>query len=1154
MYPVVNQSPKETLMKRQLNGVIGASQAIFALEQAQQHSGVTVLLTQDAPSAIQLHQELRYLSEPSQLTVRLFPDRETLPYDVFSPHQDIVSQRLQTLSQLNSNQQQLVIIPVSTALVRLPPMSFLSGHLFDLTAGDPYPLEQVKSRLVQSGYLQVEQVFEHGEFAVRGSIIDLFPMGSVEPFRIELFDDEVESIRSFDPETQRSKEVIPQISMLPAREFATDTQAIDGFRQRYRKRFETAPNAPESVYQQVSRNIMPAGIECYLPLFFEETISFFDYLPQQAQLITAGDIEIHCRNYLNEIESRYTNHNVDSLRPLLAPDELYLRTEELFSLIKRYPRLHLATDSESRGRAANVSALPLLEVNHKLKQPLQALQQWLPSSKRICFSVESDGRKEALLELLHSAGIRPQTFEHWQNFCQSSAELGLIVSPLSHGVQLHKPDRALVCETELFGRHVAKQRQRERQQQISADALIRNLAELKTGQAVVHLEHGVGLYLGLETLNTGGTDAEYLKLEYAGGDILYVPVTSLHLIGRYSGGQDERIPLNKLGGKSWESAKRKAAEKVRDVAAELLDIYAKREMKVGQSMQAPEDEYRKFAASFPFEETLDQENAINNVINDMGAKRAMDRLVCGDVGFGKTEVAMRAAFIAVMAGKQVAILVPTTLLAQQHYQNFLDRFADWPIQIGVMSRFKTAKQQTDTLDKLSNGKLDIIVGTHKLLQSEIKFDDLGLLIIDEEHRFGVRQKDQIKRLRANVDILTLTATPIPRTLNMAMSGMRDLSIIATPPARRLAVKTFVRQSDEATIKEAILREILRGGQAYYLHNNVETIEKTAEDLANLVPEARIVVAHGQMRERQLEQVMSDFYHQRFNVLVCTTIIETGIDVPSANTIIMDRADKFGLAQLHQLRGRVGRSHHQAYAYLLTPNPKRMTKDALKRLDAIGSLEDLGAGFMLATQDLEIRGAGELLGDEQSGHIAKIGFTLYMEMLEAAVENIKNGKTDSMDLESLLKQQCEMELRIPVLIPDDYIPDVNTRLNLYKRIANCSNEKQLDELQVEMIDRFGLLPQASKNLIALTRDKARAATIGIKKLDMHGNGGSIEFGEHSKLDPAFIIGLLQSQPKIYRLEGPTKLKFAIPTESPEQRLELLDNMLTQFAKNLIKGTH
>ncbi|GLP94887.1 transcription-repair coupling factor [Paraferrimonas sedimenticola] len=1136
-------------MKRQLNGVIGVAQALSVLQEAKEHSGTTLVLTQDAPSAIALHQELEYLASASAYSVSLFPDRETLPYDTFSPHQDIVSQRLKTLSQLGLSKQQVVILPISTALVRLPPLSFLSGHLFDLKPGAPYPLEAMRHRLVQSGYWQVEQVYAHGEFAVRGSIIDLFPMGSREPFRIELFDDEVETIRSFDPETQRSQDVIDEVAMLPAREFATDSESIEGFRKRYRERFANAPNAPESVYQQVSRGVMPAGIESYLPLFFDETISLFDYLSADTKLITVGDIEDQCRHYLDEIQSRFENYNVDSQRPLLRPDEIYLRFEELFAAIKPLPRLHLAADSEGRGRAAKVASLPNIEVNHKLKAPLTSLCDYLENAPRVCFSVESEGRKEALLSLLSPAGIRPEPFDHWQSFVDSKAKLGLIVSPLSHGVEITSPKMALVCETELFGRHVARQRRRERQHQVSADALVRNLAELKTGQAVVHLEHGVGRYLGLETLDTGGNAAEYLKLEYAAGALLYVPVTSLHLIGRYSGSQDEQVALTKLGGKAWDSAKRKAAEKVRDVAAELLDIYAKRELKPGQSITAPTEDYRKFAASFPFEETVDQEKAINQVMSDLASPRPMDRLVCGDVGFGKTEVAMRAAFVAVMAGRQVAILVPTTLLAQQHYQNFLDRFADWPVQIEVMSRFKTAKQQNEALEKLAQGKLDIIVGTHKLLQGDIKFDDLGLLIIDEEHRFGVRQKDRIKRLRANVDILTLTATPIPRTLNMAMSGIRDLSIIATPPARRLAVKTFVRERDDAVIKEAILREILRGGQAYFLHNNVETIEKTADELQALVPEARVVVAHGQMRERQLEQVMSDFYHQRFNLLVCTTIIETGIDVPSANTIIMDRADKFGLAQLHQLRGRVGRSHHQAYAYLLTPNPKRLTKDALKRLDAIGSLEDLGAGFMLATQDLEIRGAGELLGDEQSGHIAKIGFGLYMEMLEAAVEAIKDGKTDAMDLDQLLKQQCEMELRIPVLIPDDYIMDVNTRLNLYKRIANCTNAKQLDELQVEMIDRFGLLPQQTKNLISLTRDKARAAAIGIVKLDMHANGGSIEFGDNNRLDPSFIIGLLQSQPQIYRMDGPSKLKFTIATETAEQRLQLLDTMLTEFAKHL-----
>ncbi len=740
-------------------------------------------------------------------------------------------------------------------------------------------------------------------------------------------------------------------------------------------------------------------------------------------------------------------------------------------------------------------------------------------------------------------------FEHLDDFVDSKVKQGLIVSPLSKGAIIEKTRGAkfsIICETELFGHRISQTRRRDKQRQISSDALIKNLAELKVGQPIVHLDHGVAHYQGLETLDTGGLVAEYLKLEYAGGDKLYVPVSSLHLISRYSVGPDEEAQLNKLGNESWAKAKKKAIEKIRDVAVELLDVYARRQARPGDACHIDQEEYALFSNSFPFEETVDQETSINAVLTDMSSPIAMDRLVCGDVGFGKTEVAMRAAFVAVNDGKQVAILVPTTLLAQQHFENFKDRFADWPVKIEVMSRFKTAKEQKGVLEDLSNGKVDIVIGTHKLLQSEAKFENLGLLVIDEEHRFGVRQKEKIKALRANVDILTLTATPIPRTLNMAMSGMRDLSIIATPPAKRLAVKTFVREYDNAAIREALLREILRGGQVYFLHNTVETIEKRAAEISELLPEARVITAHGQMRERELEKVMSDFYHQRFNVLVCTTIIETGIDIPSANTIVIERADKFGLAQLHQLRGRVGRSHHQAYAYLMTPHPKSMTKDARKRLEAIGALEDLGAGFMLATQDLEIRGAGELLGDEQSGHISKIGFTLYMEMLEDAVKSLKEGKEPS--LSQMLRRQCEIDLRIPALLPEDFVHDVNIRLSLYKRIANCETSQALDELKVELIDRFGLLPDSTKNLMELTLYKHQATALGIKKIEMHAKGGSLEFSDDHSVDPGFIIGLLQSQPQNYRMDGPSKLKFIIPAESHADRLALVKLLLGQLSQH------
>lgn len=1137
-----------------LSALGGVCQAVTLASLVRQHPGTTLLVTSDTPSALSLELELTYLLGKCDIKVRLFPDRETLPYDSFSPHQDLISQRLETLSQISQTEHSVVIVPVTTLMMRLPPKAYLSANVFVLKKGDRYQLHNVRQHLTDTGYHLVEQVYEHGEFAIRGSILDIFPTGVNMPLRIELFDDEVETIRHFDPETQRSLHPVESIRLLPAKEFPTDSAAIEGFRQRYRRRFEVIVKEPESVYQLVSRNQMPAGIENYLPLFFDEVATLFDYLPKETQLVTLGDIEKSARAHLQEVETRYQDRRVDPLRPLLAPKELYLLIEELFAAFKPLPRYQFispTTESVETGKATVIDAnqLPDISANHKLKQPLLALQDYAQNAPRMLFSAESEGRREALLELLSKIQLKPALFSHFDEFIQSDAKLGLIVSPLSRGCLLKlspKDAVSIICETELFGHRISQQRRREKQRQISNDALIKNLAELKVGQPIVHLEHGVALYQGLVTLDTGGLVAEYLQLEYAGGDKLYVPVSNLHLISRYSVGADEDAHLNKLGNETWAKAKNKAIEKIRDVAAELLDVYARRQARPGESCQIDEEEYAQFAQGFPFEETVDQESAIHAVLADMRSPIAMDRLVCGDVGFGKTEVAMRAAFVAVNAGKQVVVLVPTTLLAQQHYENFKDRFADWPVVTEVMSRFRTAKEQTQVLKQLEEGKVDIVIGTHKLLQSEAKFENLGLLIIDEEHRFGVRQKEKIKALRANVDILTLTATPIPRTLNMAMSGMRDLSIIATPPAKRLAVKTFVRESDLATVREAILREILRGGQVYYLHNNVESIEKCAQGIIDLVPEARVVVAHGQMRERDLERVMSDFYHQRFNVLVCTTIIETGIDVPSANTIIIERADTFGLAQLHQLRGRVGRSHHQAYAYLMTPHPKRMTSDARKRLEAIDALEDLGAGFMLATQDLEIRGAGELLGDEQSGHISKIGFSLYMEMLESAVKALKQGKEPS--LAQMLNQQCEIELRIPALLPEAYVSDVNIRLSLYKRIAGCETQEALDELKVELIDRFGLLPEATKNLMEMTLYKHQATRLGATKIEVHAKGGSIEFSHDHVIDPGFIIGLLQSQPQIYRMEGPNKLKFSLTAETAKDRLDVVKLLLEQLSQH------
>ena len=1133
--------------RQTLGQLEGSGLALAVAELVAGHDHPVVLLVADTPSALRLEQEVQFLlrNQPKPRPVLLFPDWETLPYDSFSPHQDIISQRLETLYHLPRMQHGLLIIPVATLMLRTPPQSFIDRFSLLVKPGDMLDLHGLRRRLEQAGYNAVEQVLEHGEFAARGSLLDLFPMGSKEPYRIDFFDDEVDTIRAFDPDSQRSSEPVNAVRLLPAHEFPTDKEAIELFRQRYRERFEIS-RAPECVYQQVSKGLWPAGIEYYLPLFFEHSSTLLDYLPAESLLLTLGDIHTAGQQFWQDVERRYEDRRYDLNRPLLPPPTLYQPVDELFAALKGYGQFTLQPlpAEEKAGRYnLGIHRLPELTVDAQRSDPLSLLRDFLGNYQgRVLFCTESEGRRESLRELLAPLDLRLAEFSSLDDFLTAKPRCGILVAPLEKGCLLSDLGLALVCEGELLGQRIVQRRRRDKQKaSTNNDAIIRNLAELTLGQPVVHLDHGVGRYLGLQTIDAGGIATEYLTLEYAGNDKLYVPVTSLHLISRYSG--SENPPLHKLGSESWLKSRRKAAEKVRDVAAELLDVYAKRAARPGLAFRHDKQAYASFAAGFPFEETPDQLNAINAVLGDMCQAKAMDRLVCGDVGFGKTEVAMRAAFVAVHGGKQVAVLVPTTLLAQQHYDNFRDRFANWPVNIEVMSRFKSAKEQKAALGQLTEGKIDIIIGTHKLLSEEVKFKDLGLLVVDEEHRFGVRQKEKIKALRADVDILTLTATPIPRTLNMAMSGMRDLSIIATPPAKRLAIKTFVREHDKAVVREAVLRELKRGGQVYYLHNNVESIEKCAAELEALLPEARLCIAHGQMRERDLEKVMSDFYHQRYNLLVCTTIIETGIDVPSANTIIMDRADHLGLAQLHQLRGRVGRSHHQAYAYLLTPHPKQMTKDAIKRLEAIESLEDLGAGFVLATHDLEIRGAGELLGDEQSGQIESIGFTLYMEMLEQAVKALREGKEPSLD--QLLGEHTDIELRIPTLLPEDYIPDVNMRLSIYKRIASTASADELEDLRIELIDRFGLLPAAAQNLMQVAEYRQQATHLGIKRIEVTERGGYIDFAEQTQVSPAYLVSLLQSQPRIYRMEGPTRLRFQIPSPDAAARLQLVANLLNEL---------
>ncbi|PVF41293.1 transcription-repair coupling factor [Yersinia pestis] len=1131
---------------RQLGQLTGSACAVECAEIIERHDGPVMLITPDMQTALRLRDEIQQFSPQPVSTLS---DWETLPYDSFSPHQDIISARLSCLYHLPAMKRGVIILPINTLMQRVCPHEFLHGHALVMKKGQHLSRDKLRAQLEQAGYRSVEQVMEHGEFATRGALLDLYPMGSNEPYRIDFFDDDIDSLRVFDVDSQRTLVEVEQINLLPAHEFPIDKAAIELFRSQWREQFEVRRDN-EHIYQQVSKGIWPAGIEYWQPLFFSQQLpTLFSYLPENTLLVNTGDLESSAERFWQDVNQRFESRRVDPMRPLLAPESLWLRVDALFNELKEWPRVQLKTEAQP-AKAANTNLcyqpLPDLSVQAQQKAPLDNLRRFIESFHgSVVFSVESEGRRETLQDLLARIKLSPTLI----TTLSQAANPGhyLMVGASERGFLDTDKQLALICESDLLGERVSRRRQDNRRT-INTDTLIRNLAELRPGQPVVHLEHGVGRYLGLTTLEAGGIKAEYLILTYAGEDKLYVPVSSLHLISRYSGGADDNAPLHRLGSDVWSRARQKAAEKVRDAAAELLDIYAQRAVKSGFKFKHDREQYQLFCQSFPFETTPDQEQAINAVLSDMCQPLAMDRLVCGDVGFGKTEVAMRAAFLAVTNNKQVAVLVPTTLLAQQHFDNFRDRFATWPVRIEMLSRFRSAKEQQVILEQAAEGKIDILIGTHKLLQSDLHWHDLGLLIVDEEHRFGVRHKERIKAMRADVDILTLTATPIPRTLNMAMSGMRDLSIIATPPARRLAVKTFVREYDSLVIREAILREILRGGQVYYLYNDVENIEKVTQKLAELVPEARITIGHGQMRERDLERVMNDFHHQRFNVLVCTTIIETGIDIPSANTIIIERADHLGLAQLHQLRGRVGRSHHQAYAYLLTPNPKAMSTDAKKRLEAIASLEDLGAGFALATHDLEIRGAGELLGEDQSGQMTTIGFSLYMELLESAVDALKEGREPS--LEDLTSNQTEIEMRMPVLLPEDFISDVNIRLSFYKRIASARNETELDELKVELIDRFGKLPDPARYLLHTAELRQQAQKLGIKRIEGNERGGFIEFGENNKVDPVYLIGLLQRQPQIYRLEGPTKLKLVQDLSDRAQRLKFITELLAAFAQHRI----
>ncbi|MCE7032502.1 transcription-repair coupling factor [Lysobacter sp. GX 14042] len=1129
--------------------------ALHVASAAAAHPGPLLAITRDNHAARRLEDDLRTLLGPQaaaggEVPVLAFPDWETLPYDRFSPHPEIVSQRLAALHRMPSIGHGIVVVPVQTLLQRLAPTRHVVGGAFDVRVGQRLDLDAEKRRLESAGYRNVPQVLDPGDFAVRGGLLDVYPMGADQPFRVELLDEEIDTIRGFDPETQRSMERIDSVHLLPGRELPLEEEALARVLATLRERFDFDTRR-SALYQDLKSGLAPGGIEYYLPLFFRETATLFDYLADSAlPVVGEGALEA-AEAFWRHTGERYEQRRHDLERPLLPPGELYLSPDQLRERLNLGARVEICgEDHPQRGRAHELGSQPAPELPLAARDqvPAGALKSFLGSYPGgVLVAADSPGRREALLEILHAAGVQPEVLPDFSAFLRkapSSAPSGegrffVAVAPLEDGFAFDSPQFTVLTERQLFPERAGQPRRRKRAGR-EPEAIIRDLGELSEGAPIVHEDHGVGRYRGLVTLEAGGEKNEYLEIEYAKGDRLYVPVSQLHLINRYSGASAETAPLHSLGGEQWTKARHKAAEKVHDVAAELLEIQAKRQARAGLAIDVDRAAYEPFAAAFPFEETPDQHAAIEAVLRDLQSSQPMDRVVCGDVGFGKTEVAVRAAFATAMAGKQVALLVPTTLLAEQHYRNFHDRFADWPIRVEVLSRFKSTKEIKAELEKVAEGTIDVIVGTHRLLQKDVRFKDLGLVIVDEEQRFGVRQKEALKALRANVHLLTLTATPIPRTLNMAMAGLRDLSIIATAPEHRLAVQTFVVPWDDAQLREAFERELARGGQVYFLHNDVESIGRMQRELQALVPEARIGIAHGQMPERELERVMLDFHKQRFNVLLSTTIIESGIDIPNANTIIINRADRFGLAQLHQLRGRVGRSHHRAYAYLVVPDSKSITSDAKKRLDAIASMDELGAGFTLATHDLEIRGAGELLGEDQSGQMTEVGFSLYTELLERAVRSIRQGKLP--DADAVEARGTEVDLHVPALIPEDYLPDVHTRLTLYKRISGARDGGGLRELQVEMIDRFGLLPDPAKNLFAIAELKLAATGLGIRKLDLGAAGGRIEFVDKPAVDPMAVIQLIQGQPQKYRMDGPDRLRITLELPDAATRIAAAQGLL------------
>jgi transcription-repair coupling factor (superfamily II helicase) len=1143
--------PTSKLRRLSWHQLYGSAPALALAEATRSDQRLYVVVADDARDLERLSSELRFFAG-EQLPLLTLPDWEVLPYDLFSPHPDITSQRLRTLFELPRVQHGCLVVAADVLMQRLPPRNYVQGRAFELAVGEALELEPFRQRLIEAGYVSVSQVASHGEYAVRGSLLDVYPMGATAPLRIDLFDDEIEAIRRFDPDTQRSLDSMDRIRLLPAREIPLDPDGVREFRRRFRTRFEGEPTR-SSLYRGVSEGVAPAGIEFYVPLFFDATSTLFDYLPANAVLVHDAALPGALSKAWNDVGTRYEDRRHDIERPILPPAELFINPDEIDTRLAAFASITLnafKADTELTGGLPDVKNFPSaapsqLRIDVRAEHPFAPLDLFLNEfDGRVLIAADSPGRREVLHEMLRSHGHDISAVSGWEAFANGAAKLALTVAPDLEGLTLTEPRIAVIAEAQLFG---ARARQERRRKRAAADpeAILRDLQDLNPGAPVVHAEYGVGRYIGLQVMEIAGQPGEFLILEYRDGDRVYVPVQSLHLVSRYTGAAPESAPLHKLGTDQWARARKRAADQIRDVAAELLDLYARRKAQQGLKLPVNEADYQTFAEAFPFEETEDQAEAIRQVLHDLQSDRPMDRIVCGDVGFGKTEVAMRAAFAAVQAGKQVAVLAPTTLLAQQHLTNFRDRFADWAVRVEALSRFGNSKETVATIAGVESGAVDIVVATHRLLHSHARFKDLGLLIIDEEHRFGVRDKERLQALRANVHVLTLTATPIPRTLNMALGGLRDLSLITTPPAERLAIKTFVIEWHGPTLREAALRELRRGGQMYFVHNEVKTIEKIAAEVQALVPEASVRIGHGQMRARDLEQLMVDFYHRRFDLLVCTTIIESGIDVPTANTIMINRADRMGLAQLHQLRGRVGRSHHRAFAYLIAPPRKALAGDAAKRLEAIESMEELGAGFVLATHDLEIRGAGELLGEQQSGQMTEIGLAMYLDMLEHAVKALREGREPALD--KPLAAETEVELRLPAFLPDAYVADVHVRLGLYKRTAAAQTEEAIDELTAEVYDRFGPLPAVAQNLLKLAKLKLTARTIGIRRLDLGAQGGSVLFEEKNNLEPSTVVRMIQKNPREYRMEGSLRLRVSRPLPTEESRFEYAAALFKRLAE-------